>query len=112
MWVPFWWASSLRQAGRPAWARSLSTILLYASTAKSFTTGVVLLASYSLGLGIPFFLASLAFNSFLSAFEKIKRYMRAIMIVSGVFLIIIGILLLTDLFTTLNSYVNILALPD
>ena len=90
----------------------LSTILLYASTAKSFMTGVVLLAFYSLGLAIPFFLASLAFNSFLSAFEKIKRYMRAIMIVSGIFMIIIGILLLTDLFTTLNSYVNILASPD
>jgi uncharacterized membrane protein HdeD (DUF308 family) len=33
------------------------------------------------------------------------------MFVSGVFLIIIGILLLTDLFTTLNNYLNILASP-
>ncbi len=89
----------------------LSTILLYASTTKSFTTGIMLLAFYSMGLGLPFFLASLAFNSFLSAFEKVKRYMRVIMIVSGVFLIIIGILFLTDLFTTLNSYLNILANP-
>ena len=90
----------------------LSTILLYASTAKSFTTGVLLLGVYSLGLGIPFFLASLAFNSFLSAFERIKRYMRIITMVSGIFLIIIGILLLTDLFTTLNSYLNIWASSD
>jgi cytochrome c-type biogenesis protein len=89
----------------------LSTILLYASTAKSFTTGVVLLAVYSMGLGIPFFIASLAFNSFLSAFDKIKRYLRVITIVSGIFLIIIGILLITDLFTTLNNYMNILANP-
>ena len=90
----------------------LSTILLYASTSKSFTTGVILLASYSLGLGIPFLLASLAFNSFLAAFEKIKRYMRVIMIVSGSFLIIVGLLLLTDLFSTLSSYLNVLATPD
>lgn len=89
----------------------LSTILLYASTAKSFTTGIVLLAAYSMGLGLPFFVASLAFNTFLSAFDKIKRYMRVIMFVSGVFLIVIGILLLTDLFTTLNNYLNILANP-
>jgi cytochrome c-type biogenesis protein len=89
----------------------LSTILLYASTAKSFTTGIVLLAAYSMGLGLPFFVASLAFNTFLSAFDKIKRYMRVIMFVSGVFLIVIGILLLTDLFTTLNNYLNILASP-
>jgi cytochrome c-type biogenesis protein len=89
----------------------LSTILLYASTTKSFMTGVVLLAFYSLGLGVPFFIASLAINSFLSAFNKIKRYLRVVTIVSGVFLIIIGILLLTDLFTTLNNYMNILANP-
>jgi cytochrome c-type biogenesis protein len=89
----------------------LSTILLYASTSKSFTTGIVLLAFYSLGLGIPFFLASLAFNSFLSAFEKMKRYMRVITVVSGVFMIAIGILLLTDSFREINSYLNTLLNP-
>ena len=89
----------------------LSTILLYASTAKSFTTGIVLLAAYSMGLGLPFFAASLALNTFLSAFDKIKRYLRVITVASGVFLIVIGILLLTDLFTTLNNYLNILASP-
>ena len=89
----------------------LSTILLYASTAKSFTTGIVLLAAYSMGLGLPFFAASLALNTFLSAFDKIKRYLRVITVASGVFLIVIGILLLTDLFTTLNNYLNILANP-
>jgi cytochrome c-type biogenesis protein len=89
----------------------LSTILLYASTSKSFTTGIVLLGAYSMGLGLPFFIASLAFNTFLSTFDKIKRYLRVITVASGVFLIVIGILLLTDLFTTLNNYLNILANP-
>jgi cytochrome c-type biogenesis protein len=89
----------------------LSTILLYASTSKSFTTGVVLLAFYSMGLGVPFFLSSLAINSFLSAFERIKRYMRVITIVSGLFLIGIGILLLTDTFQEINSYLNLLTNP-
>ncbi len=89
----------------------LSTILLYAGTSKSFTTGVVLLAFYSMGLGVPFFLSSLAFNAFLSAFERIKRYMRVITIVSGSFLIAIGILLLTDMFKEITSYLTILANP-
>jgi cytochrome c-type biogenesis protein len=89
----------------------LSTILLYASTSKSFTTGVVLLTFYSMGLGVPFFLSSLAINSFLSAFERIKRYMRVITIVSGLFLIGIGILLLTDTFQEINSYLNLLTNP-
>ena len=89
----------------------LSTILIYASTTKSFTTGVLLLTYYSIGLGIPFFLSSLAFNSFLSAFDKIKGYMRVITIISGLFLIAIGILFLTDTFSEINSYLNALTNP-
>ena len=89
----------------------LSTILIYASTTKSFTTGILLLTYYSIGLGIPFFLSSLAFNSFLSAFDKIKRYMKIITIISGLFLIGIGILFLTDTFKDINSYLNALTNP-
>lgn len=89
----------------------LSTILLYASTSKNFMTGIFLLTIYSLGLGIPFFLCSLAFNSFLSTFDKIKRYMRVVTIISGSFLIIIGILFLTDTFSAINTYLNILTNP-
>ncbi len=89
----------------------LSTILIYASTSKSFTTGILLLTIYSMGLGVPFFLSSLAFNSFLSAFERIKRYMRVITLVSGLFLIGIGILYLTDTFQDINSYLNMFGNP-
>jgi cytochrome c-type biogenesis protein len=89
----------------------LSTILIYASASKSFATGVLLLTIYSLGLGVPFFLSSLAFNSFLYAFQRIKRYMRVITFVSGLFLIGIGVLYLTDTFQEINSYVNMLTNP-
>ncbi len=89
----------------------LSTILIYASASKSFTTGVLLLTVYSMGLGIPFFLSSLAFNSFLSTFDKIKKYMRWVTLASGVLLIIIGILFLTDNFREINIYLNQLANP-
>jgi len=89
----------------------LSTILIYASTSKNYMTGVYLLTVYSLGLGIPFFLSSLAFNAFLSAFDKIKRYMRWVTLVSGIFLIIIGILFLTDTFREINIFFNLLTNP-
>lgn len=89
----------------------LSTILIYAGTSQSFTTGILLLTFYSMGLGIPFLLASLAFNSFLSAFERIKRYMRVVTIASGFFLIAIGILFLTDTFREINAYLNTLVNP-
>ena len=90
----------------------LSTILIYASTSQQMTTGITLLASYSLGLGIPFLLASLAFNLFLSTFEKVRRYMKVIIFVSGFFLIGVGILLLTGTFRVLTDYFNFLASPD
>jgi len=89
----------------------LSTILIYASTSQKFSTGILLLTLYSMGLGLPFFISSLAFNSFLFAFEKIKRYMRVITLSSGIFLILIGILMLTDTFRTLNYYFYSLSNP-
>ena len=89
----------------------LSAILIYASTSKNFSTGIMLLAAYSLGLGVPFFLASLAFNLFLSAFDKVKRYMQVVIFISGFFLIAIGILILTDSFRAIGSYLTDLFNP-
>lgn len=86
----------------------LSTILLYAGTAKHLKQGIILLVMYSLGLGLPFFLASLAINTFVSYFNWFKKYLRFVTIVSGCFLILIGILFVTDRFTVLNMYLNVL----
>jgi cytochrome c-type biogenesis protein len=74
----------------------LGAILVYAGAKGSALYGFQLLAVYSLGMAIPFFLSALAINVFLSYFPKIAKFMRVIMIVSGVLLIIFGLLLLTD----------------
>jgi cytochrome c-type biogenesis protein len=84
----------------------LSTILLYASTSKDFATGIYLLVIYSLGLAVPFFLTALALSTFLSAFERIKKYMRVITIASGCLLVVIGVLFVTDQFRILNSLLS------
>jgi len=81
----------------------LGTILVYASSKGSAMYGFKLLSVYSLGLAVPFFLSSLMFNSFLSYSTKIRKYMRAIMMVSGSVLIIFGILLLTNNVRQLTS---------
>ena len=85
----------------------LGTILVYASSKGSAVYGFKLLSVYSLGLALPFFLSSLMFNSFLSYSVKIRRYMRVIMIVSGLLLIVFGLLLLTNNVRQLTSF-----LPD
>jgi len=85
----------------------LGTILVYASSKGSAVYGFKLLSVYSLGLALPFFLSSLMFNSFLSYSGKIRKYMRWIMIVSGLLLIVFGLLLLTNNVRQLTSF-----LPD
>ncbi len=74
----------------------LGTILVYASSKGSTFYGIKLLTVYSLGLAIPFFISAIAINSFLIYSKKFIRYMRAIMIISGLLLIVFGIMLLTD----------------
>src|SRR4030043_1358387 len=74
----------------------LGTILVYAGSKGSAIYGLKLLAVYSLGLAVPFFISALPINSFLIYSKRLVRYMRTIMIISGLLLIIFGIMLLTD----------------
>lgn len=81
----------------------LGSILLYAGSKGSALYGFKLLSVYSLGLAIPFFISSLAINAFLSYSPKIAKYMKAIIFVSGLLLIIFGIMLLTDQIRTIGK---------
>jgi len=74
----------------------LGTILLVASTTGSAMTGFKLLLVYSAGLAIPFVATALFINSFLSHFSAIQKYMKLIMIISGLLLIGFGVILLMD----------------
>ncbi|GBD95411.1 MAG TPA: cytochrome c biogenesis protein CcdA [Nitrospirae bacterium] len=74
----------------------LGSILLIASTTGSAMQGFKLLVVYSAGLAIPFVTTALLINTFLSHFSAIQKYMRLIMILSGLLLIGFGIILLTD----------------
>jgi cytochrome c-type biogenesis protein len=82
----------------------LGSILVVASTKGSAVEGVKLLSVYSAGLAVPFLLAAVAFNSFLSYTKIIYRYMRPIMIISGLLLIAFGVLLLTNRVRDLAGY--------
>jgi cytochrome c-type biogenesis protein len=82
----------------------LGAILLYASQQETVTQGIVLLAAYSAGLGIPFLLAGLAINRFFAAFSRVRVHMRAIEYVSGGLLVAVGLLLATDRLTVLARY--------
>jgi cytochrome c-type biogenesis protein len=82
----------------------LGAILLYASQQETVAQGVLLLAAYSAGLGIPFILSALAVNGFFRAFGRLRGSMRAIEVVSGALLVAVGILLVTDRLTLIAQY--------
>lgn len=81
----------------------LGTILLYASTTDALSQGILLLAFYSLGLGLPLFLAALGIDRFLAYFKGMRRYMGAISTVSGVLLVLVGILVYANSLTLITS---------
>jgi cytochrome c-type biogenesis protein len=85
----------------------LGAILVYAGAKGSALYGLQLLAAYSLGMAIPFLASALAINVFLSYSPKIVKFMRVIMIASGLLLIVFGVLLLTDQIRVLGRF-----LPD
>ncbi len=86
----------------------LASILMVAATEETVYHGIALLLMYSLGLGLPFFLASLAMHQFLVVFNRFKKYIRLFEIVTGLFLILIGVLIFTNYFTILSRYTNML----
>lgn len=87
----------------------LAAILTVAATEGSVYQGIMLLLVYSLGLGIPFFLSSLAMHQFLVMFQRLKRYIRALEISTGVFLIITGTVIYFNLLSRLSILFSSLA---
>jgi cytochrome c-type biogenesis protein len=84
----------------------LGGILAIAGSKNSVSEGIILLAVYSLGLGIPFLLTSLAINQFFGAAKKIRRYYHTIELVSGGLLIAIGVLIITGQLTIITRYLQ------
>lgn len=84
----------------------LSSILLYAGNFDSLDKGIILLVFYSLGLAIPFILCAVLINVSNSVFIKLKKYGKAISVVSGILLIVMGILIYSNRLVYLNSIFN------
>ncbi|RLA88256.1 MAG: cytochrome c biogenesis protein CcdA [Deltaproteobacteria bacterium] len=80
----------------------LGGILALAGTQNSIGKGIMLLSFYSFGLAIPFILLGISFGRFMRVFGKIKPHLRKVEIISGLLLIIVGILIFTDSFSKLS----------
>jgi len=76
----------------------LGSALMLAANRASVTEGVLMLLLYSLGLGIPFFISALLIDKLKTAFSFIKKHYGIINTVSGVLLLVVGVLMATGLF--------------
>lgn len=80
----------------------LASILFLAGSSGNLSTGVLYLAVYSAGLAVPFLAASIFFGAFTRQLGKIKKHLGTIKVASGIFLILIGLLIALGQFQRLS----------
>lgn len=73
-----------------------SALMLAASSAES-AKGILMLVTFSAGLGIPFIMSAVLIDKLKSAFDAIKRHYKTINLVCGILLVTLGILMATGL---------------
>jgi cytochrome c-type biogenesis protein len=82
----------------------LGAILAVAAGEDSVSQGISLLLVYSLGLGIPFILAAIAIRPFLRTLERFRKHLSMMEKVLGGFLVLTGILFLTNSMTLISTW--------
>jgi cytochrome c-type biogenesis protein len=89
----------------------LGGILGLAATSADLSRGMLLLTVYSAGLALPFLIAAFAVESFLGWFQRFRRFLPWVMRISGLLLVIVGVLLLSGEFSRLAGWLQSLT-PD
>lgn len=84
----------------------LGSALMLASQQGHVLTGMIMLLLYSAGLGVPFILSAVLIDKLKSTFDFIKKHYKVINTVSGIILIIVGILMATGTLGSLLSFLS------
>jgi cytochrome c-type biogenesis protein len=93
-------------AWTPCQGPILGAIVTATATSNSAAQGVILLAVYCAGLGVPFLVTGLAFGTATSAFAVVKRHYPVVIGLGGLVLVSMGVLIWTGTFTELNVTVS------
>jgi len=86
----------------------LSSILIYAGNMETVGKGILLLVFYSLGLAVPFILSALAIGSLTKYIRKYSRFLPAVSIVSGILMLVMGVMIFINKVGILSGYLNFL----
>ena len=79
-------------------------LAMVAGTSGGAGRGILLLTCYSAGLGVPFLVSGLLFHGFLGFFNRFRKHIRIMEIVTGVLLMGVGVMLFFGLFGKLSGY--------
>jgi cytochrome c-type biogenesis protein len=90
----------------------LGGIIGLAATSGGWRSGLLLSAFYSAGLALPFLFTGLGINQFLAFYGKFRRHLHKVEVVSGVVLIIVGLLVMSGQSTLLASSTLAAWLPN
>jgi len=90
----------------PCMGPTLGAIESLAITQGSAGRGVLLSLGYCLGLGVPFLVSALAYRKALGLFGRVKRHYRLITRLGGGMLVLIGVLLVTGLWTDMTLHMQ------
>lgn len=96
LWQSFLLGFTFSFGWTPCLSSFITPVLFMASIQGKVLSAIILLLIYSLGFAIPFILMSLFASFTLKYIKNIYKYMDKIRLVSGIFLIILGILLFTN----------------
>ena len=83
----------------------LGTILALAAVEDTFYKSILLLAFYSLGLAIPFIISGYTMSKMLTLSKSLKNNISKILKVSGLILLLTGILIITNKLQILGFYI-------
>ncbi len=81
----------------------LGGIIGLAATSGGWRSGLILSAFYSAGLAVPFLLTGLGINKFLSFYKNFRRHLHKVEVLSGVVLILVGLLVMSGKSTQLAT---------
>jgi cytochrome c-type biogenesis protein len=91
----------------PCIGPTLSAVLVLASDAGDPARGAILATVYSLGIGIPFVLIAAGFNWATKSVAFVKQHIRTFNLIGGGMLIVIGVLLMTGLWSRFVSWIQV-----
>jgi cytochrome c-type biogenesis protein len=86
----------------------LAAVLVLAANAQTISRGVFLLAVYSAGLAVPFLLTAIGLNQFLRFYQRFRRHLHAVEVLSGVLLLFVGGLIFLNRLTWLSGKLGFL----